>query len=90
MDSQLYSLPLIDYYVPLYLYNVNVLGGRVHITSISTYYLLKAIVIAIRYSAVRKQFADENAIEETPVLEYQQQVRPLYDITISNIYSGLL
>ncbi|CAB3239289.1 unnamed protein product [Arctia plantaginis] len=48
-------------------------GGRVHITSISTCYLLKAIVIAMRYSAVRKQFAAENATEETPVLEYQQQ-----------------
>nr|XP_049695472.1 peroxisomal acyl-coenzyme A oxidase 3 [Helicoverpa armigera] len=48
-------------------------GGRVHITAISTYYLQKAIVIAIRYSAVRKQFGPENAAEETPVLEYQQQ-----------------
>ncbi|CAH0604988.1 unnamed protein product [Chrysodeixis includens] len=48
-------------------------GGRVHITAISTYYLQKAIVIAIRYSAVRKQFGPENATEETPVLEYQQQ-----------------
>nr|AON96598.1 acyl-coenzyme A oxidase 3 peroxisomal [Bicyclus anynana] len=48
-------------------------GGRVMITSISTNYLQKAIVIAVRYSAVRKQFAAENAVEETPVLEYQQQ-----------------
>ncbi|XP_073943629.1 acyl-CoA oxidase 3 [Choristoneura fumiferana] len=48
-------------------------GGRVHITSISTNYLQKAIVIAIRYSAVRRQFGPENATEETPVLEYQQQ-----------------
>ncbi|KAG6453258.1 hypothetical protein O3G_MSEX008062 [Manduca sexta] len=48
-------------------------GGRVHITSISTNYLVKAIVIAIRYSAVRKQFGPENAAEEMPVLEYQQQ-----------------
>ncbi|XP_047528094.1 peroxisomal acyl-coenzyme A oxidase 3-like isoform X1 [Vanessa atalanta] len=48
-------------------------GGRVHITSISTNYLQKAIVIAIRYSAVRKQFGPQDAAEETPVLEYQQQ-----------------
>ncbi|XP_045782603.1 peroxisomal acyl-coenzyme A oxidase 3 [Maniola jurtina] len=48
-------------------------GGRVMITSISTNYLQKAIVIATRYSAVRKQFGAENAVEETPVLEYQQQ-----------------
>lgn len=49
-------------------------GGRVMITSISTNYLQKAIVIATRYSAVRRQFGAENAVEETPVLEYQQQV----------------
>ncbi|XP_075969995.1 acyl-CoA oxidase 3 [Anticarsia gemmatalis] len=48
-------------------------GGRVHIMSICSHYLLKAIVIAIRYSAVRKQFGPENSTEETPVLEYQQQ-----------------
>ncbi|VVC94362.1 unnamed protein product [Leptidea sinapis] len=48
-------------------------GGRVHITSISTNYLQKAIVIAIRYSAVRRQFGPDDADEETPVLEYQQQ-----------------
>ncbi|CAG9784052.1 unnamed protein product [Diatraea saccharalis] len=48
-------------------------GGRVHITTISTAYLQKAIVIAIRYSAVRKQFGPEDSDEELPVLEYQQQ-----------------
>ncbi|XP_013145938.1 PREDICTED: peroxisomal acyl-coenzyme A oxidase 3-like [Papilio polytes] len=48
-------------------------GGRVHITSISANYLQKAIVIAIRYSAVRRQFGPENSTEELPVLEYQQQ-----------------
>ncbi|XP_041977418.1 peroxisomal acyl-coenzyme A oxidase 3-like isoform X2 [Aricia agestis] len=52
-------------------------GGRVHITSISTNYLQKAIVIALRYSAVRRQFGPEGE-PETPVLEYQmQQVRLL-------------
>lgn len=53
---------------------VYISGGRVHITTISTNYLQKAIVIAIRYSATRKQFGPENAKEETAVLEYQQQV----------------
>lgn len=48
-------------------------GGRVHITSISTNYLQKAVVIAVRYSAVRRQFGEEGAAEETPVLLYQQQ-----------------
>ncbi|XP_026329439.1 peroxisomal acyl-coenzyme A oxidase 3-like isoform X2 [Hyposmocoma kahamanoa] len=47
-------------------------GGRVHITSISANYLQKAIVIAIRYSGVRKQFGPDGG-EEVPVLEYQQQ-----------------
>ncbi|KPJ19117.1 Peroxisomal acyl-coenzyme A oxidase 3 [Papilio machaon] len=48
-------------------------GGRVHITSISANYMQKAIVIAIRYSAVRRQFGPDNSSEELPVLEYQQQ-----------------
>ncbi|XP_063359163.1 peroxisomal acyl-coenzyme A oxidase 3 [Cydia amplana] len=48
-------------------------GGRVHITSISTNYLQKAVVIAVRYSAARRQFGEEGAAEETPVLLYQQQ-----------------
>ncbi|KAI5641646.1 acyl-CoA oxidase domain-containing protein [Phthorimaea operculella] len=48
-------------------------GGRVHITSVSTNYLQIAIVIGVRYSAVRRQFGPENATEETAVLEYQQQ-----------------
>ncbi|KAL0842466.1 hypothetical protein ABMA28_014562 [Loxostege sticticalis] len=48
-------------------------GGRVHITTISTAYLQKAIVIATRYSAVRRQFGPDDSSEEVPVLEYQQQ-----------------
>ncbi|KAL4707432.1 hypothetical protein ACJJTC_008617, partial [Scirpophaga incertulas] len=48
-------------------------GGRVHITGISTAYLQKAIVIAVRYSAVRKQFGPDDSDKELPVLEYQQQ-----------------
>lgn len=35
--------------------------------------MIKAISIAIRYSASRTQFKDENAIDELPVLEYQSQ-----------------
>lgn len=48
-------------------------GGRVNICGISNEYLIKAISIALRYSACRKQFKDENAIEELPILEYQSQ-----------------
>lgn len=49
-------------------------GGRVNICSISNTYLLLAISIALRYSASRKQFKDENDAEELPILEYQSQV----------------
>lgn len=48
-------------------------GGRVNICGISTVYLIKAISIAIRYSASRTQFKDDNATDESPVLEYQSQ-----------------
>jgi hypothetical protein len=35
--------------------------------------LIKAVVIAVRYSGVRRQFGPENSTEELPVLEYQLQ-----------------
>lgn len=40
---------------------------------ISTVYLVKAISIALRYSASRTQFKDDNAVNELPILEYQSQ-----------------
>lgn len=43
------------------------------ITGISNTYLVKAISIAIRYSASRLQFKDEGSVDELPVLEYQSQ-----------------
>ncbi|XP_046681221.1 peroxisomal acyl-coenzyme A oxidase 3-like [Homalodisca vitripennis] len=46
--------------------------GRVSIVSICVAYLSKALPIAIRYSAVRRQFGVE-ADKELPVLEYQLQ-----------------
>lgn len=48
-------------------------AGRVNICGISNEYLVKAISIAVRYSASRRQFKDENASEESPILEYQSQ-----------------
>lgn len=48
-------------------------GGRVNICAISNTYLIKAITIAVRYSASRRQFGDDGATEELPVLEYQSQ-----------------
>lgn len=46
--------------------------GRVAIVGICTTNLIKAMVISIRYSAVRRQFGPENE-EELPVIEYQLQ-----------------
>lgn len=48
-------------------------GGRVSICGIAAAYLNKAITIAIRYSAARRQFGPEEGGEEYPVLEYQAQ-----------------
>lgn len=53
-------------------------SGRVQITGIGVLNLLKAITIAIRYSAVRKQFGPENSDEEIAVIEYQQQVKYIF------------
>lgn len=47
--------------------------GRVNITTICSAYLTKALTIAIRYSAVRKQFGPDDK-DELPILEYQVQV----------------
>ena len=49
-------------------------GGRVFIMTLCMIQLQKAITIAIRYSAARKQFGPPNE-DEIPVLEYQMQVR---------------
>ncbi|CAL7950305.1 unnamed protein product [Xylocopa violacea] len=46
--------------------------GRVGITAVCANYASTAIVIAIRYSAVRKQFGPTES-EECPVIEYQAQ-----------------
>lgn len=48
-------------------------GGRVSICGIAATYLNKAITIAIRYSAARRQFGPVEGGEEFPVLEYQAQ-----------------
>ena len=51
-------------------------GTRIMMTDFSTYAIKTAITIAIRYSAVRKQFGP-TAEEELPVLEYQMQVQSI-------------
>lgn len=48
-------------------------GGRVGICEIATTYGVKAITIAIRYAASRKQFGPEDSSLEYPVIEYQAQ-----------------
>ncbi|XP_059210542.1 peroxisomal acyl-coenzyme A oxidase 3-like isoform X2 [Centropristis striata] len=47
-------------------------GGRVYITRVSLANLRLALVIAIRFSATRRQFGPKDT-EEIPVLEYQLQ-----------------
>lgn len=48
-------------------------GGRVSICEIAVTYGVKAITIATRYSASRKQFGPEDSNAEFPVIEYQSQ-----------------
>ena len=48
-------------------------GGRVNICEIATTYAIKALSIAVRYSASRRQFGPEDSDIEYPVLEYQAQ-----------------
>ncbi|XP_063704626.1 peroxisomal acyl-coenzyme A oxidase 3 isoform X2 [Culicoides brevitarsis] len=48
-------------------------GGRVSICGIASTYCTKAITIAIRYSAARRQFGEDSEGNELPVLEYQSQ-----------------
>uniref|UniRef100_A0A0A1XQ08 Acyl-coenzyme A oxidase n=1 Tax=Zeugodacus cucurbitae TaxID=28588 RepID=A0A0A1XQ08_ZEUCU len=48
-------------------------AGRVNICSLGYVALSKAITIATRYSACRKQFGPEDSNEEWPVIEYQSQ-----------------
>lgn len=53
-------------------------GGRVAITGIAEFYGSKALTIAVRYAAVRRQFGPEDG-EEIPILEYpthQQRLLP--------------
>ncbi|XP_068218876.1 peroxisomal acyl-coenzyme A oxidase 3-like [Palaemon carinicauda] len=49
----------------------NLSTGRVGIIGFGAINIKKALVIAVRYSAVRKQFGPEN--DEFPVIEYQMQ-----------------
>ncbi|GAB0095269.1 Acyl-coenzyme A oxidase [Sergentomyia squamirostris] len=66
-------------------------GGRVTISGFANNYLIKAIVIAIRYSASRKQFGPDGSNEEWSVLEYQSQQFRLFPYLASayalNIFS---
>ena len=51
----------------------NLSVGRIGIIGFGVVYLRKSLAIAIRYSAIRKQFGPSN--KELPVLEYPLQVR---------------
>lgn len=64
-------------------------GGRVMIGIMATNQLVKALVITIRYSAVRKQFGPENSDEEFSVIEYQQQQMRLFPY-LAAVYANKL
>lgn len=58
--------------------------GRLGIINICAAYITKAVPIAVRYTAVRKQFGPPNS-EELPVLEYQLVVSMICFNTIIHI-----
>lgn len=69
-------------------------GGRVSICGIAATYSVKAITIAIRYSAVRRQFGMDKDSKELPILDYQSQQYRLFPYLAStfalNIFSHWL
>uniref|UniRef100_A0A182NTI7 Acyl-coenzyme A oxidase n=1 Tax=Anopheles dirus TaxID=7168 RepID=A0A182NTI7_9DIPT len=59
-------------------------GGRVGICGLANVYLTKALSVALRYSASRKQFGPDDSEEEWPVLEYQSQQFRLFPHLAAN------
>ncbi|XP_065357316.1 peroxisomal acyl-coenzyme A oxidase 3 isoform X2 [Calliphora vicina] len=53
-------------------------SGRVNICNLGYVALSKAMVIATRYSAARRQFGPDETAEEWPVIEYQSQQYRLF------------
>ncbi|XP_064089868.1 peroxisomal acyl-coenzyme A oxidase 3-like [Macrobrachium nipponense] len=61
----------------------NLSTGRVGIIGFGVINIKKALTIAVRYSAVRKQFGPEN--DEFPVIEYQMQVLRIKALMLLNL-----
>lgn len=56
--------------------------GRVSITNLCYTYAAKALTIAVRYAAVRRQFGPPTGSEELPILEYQSHVSLRFLLTV--------
>ena len=56
---------------------VGMMKMRTSIVGISYYNMLKASLIALRYSIVRKQFKDSDGLE-IPIIDYQMQKQKIY------------
>lgn len=61
-------------------------GGRVNICEIAATYGVRAITIALRYAASRKQFGPDDSNVESPVIEYQAQQYRLIP-HLANVYA---
>lgn len=63
-------------------------GGRISVSILALSYFASAITIAVRYSAVRRQFGPGDK-EELSVIEYQLQVSQITSYTLRKRDDGL-
>jgi acyl-CoA oxidase len=59
-------------------------NGRVTLTSSSNCFMNMALTIAVRYSAIRRQFGSEDG-NEIPIIEYQLHVGKVFFVNCENL-----